>query len=102
MEYYFLQGLLVQLFNDGFKGKFNYLCGVDFVKSYQKFLQGMEIKFNERCCFFDGDVDRIVYYYYDVDGYFYFIDGDKIVMLISSFFKEFLVEIGESLNIGVV
>uniref|UniRef100_A0A8V8TNH4 Phosphoacetylglucosamine mutase n=1 Tax=Homo sapiens TaxID=9606 RepID=A0A8V8TNH4_HUMAN len=102
MEHYFSQGLSVQLFNDGSKGKLNHLCGADFVKSHQKPPQGMEIKSNERCCSFDGDADRIVYYYHDADGHFHLIDGDKIATLISSFLKELLVEIGESLNIGVV
>ncbi|KAI2543045.1 phosphoglucomutase 3, partial [Homo sapiens] len=31
MEHYFSQGLSVQLFNDGSKGKLNHLCGADFV-----------------------------------------------------------------------
>ncbi|XP_058422683.1 phosphoacetylglucosamine mutase isoform X1 [Diceros bicornis minor] len=102
MEHYFSQGLSVQLFNDGTKGKLNHLCGADFVKSHQKPPQGMEMKSNERCCSFDGDADRIVYYYHDAEGHFHLIDGDKIATLISSFLKELLVEIGESLNIGVV
>lgn len=54
---------------------------------------GMEIKFNERCCSFDGDADRIVYYYCDADGHFHLIDGDKIATLISSFLKELLLEV---------
>nr|XP_008524635.1 PREDICTED: phosphoacetylglucosamine mutase isoform X2 [Equus przewalskii] len=102
MEPYFSQGLSVQLFNDGTKGKLNHLCGADFVKSHQRPPQGMEMKSSERCCSFDGDADRIVYYYSDTDGHFHLIDGDKIATLISSFLKELLVEIGESLNIGVV
>uniref|UniRef100_A0A8D2AW51 Phosphoacetylglucosamine mutase n=1 Tax=Sciurus vulgaris TaxID=55149 RepID=A0A8D2AW51_SCIVU len=102
MEHYLSQGLSVQLFNDGTKGKLNHLCGADFVKSHQKPPQGMEIKSNERCCSFDGDADRIVYYYCDADGHFHLIDGDKIATLISSFLKELLVEIGENLNVGVV
>uniref|UniRef100_A0A8C0XEM4 phosphoacetylglucosamine mutase n=1 Tax=Castor canadensis TaxID=51338 RepID=A0A8C0XEM4_CASCN len=102
MERYFSQGLSVQLFNDGTKGKLNHLCGADFVKSHQKPPQGMEVKFNERCCSFDGDADRIVYYYCDADGHFHLIDGDKIATLISSFLKELLLEIGESLNLCVV
>ncbi|XP_073893689.1 phosphoacetylglucosamine mutase isoform X6 [Macaca fascicularis] len=93
MEHYFSQGLSVQLFNDGSKGKLNHLCGADFVKSHQKPPQGMEIKSNERCCSFDGDADRIVYYYHDADGQFHLIDGDKIATLISSFLKELLVEV---------
>lgn len=53
----------------------------------------MEMKPNERCCSFDGDADRIVYYYLDVDGHFHLIDGDKIATLISSFLKELLLEV---------
>ncbi|KAM5326903.1 phosphoacetylglucosamine mutase isoform 1-T2 [Glossophaga mutica] len=102
MERYLSQGLLLQLFNVGTEGRLNHLCGADFVKSHQKPPQGMEMKSNERCCSFDGDADRIVYYYYDADGHFHLIDGDKIAALISSFLKELLLEVGENLNIGVV
>nr|XP_048291735.1 phosphoacetylglucosamine mutase [Myodes glareolus] len=102
MARYFSQGLLVQLFNDGTAGRLNHLCGADFVKSHQKPPQGMEMQSNERCCSFDGDADRIVYYYSDADGRFHLVDGDKIATLISSFLKELLLEIGENLTIGVV
>ncbi|KAK2498063.1 hypothetical protein MC885_009707 [Smutsia gigantea] len=102
MEHYFSQGLSVQLFNDGTRGKLNHLCGADFVKSHQKPPQGMDMKPYERCCSFDGDADRIVYYYHDVGGRFHLVDGDKMATLISGFLKELLLEIGESLNIGVV
>ncbi|XP_032765574.1 phosphoacetylglucosamine mutase [Rattus rattus] len=102
MEHYFRQGLSVLLFNDGTEGRLNHLCGADFVKSQQKPPQGMAMKPGDRCCSFDGDADRIVYYYCDAAGRFHLIDGDKIATLISSFLKELLLEIGESLNIGVV
>ncbi|XP_036895293.1 phosphoacetylglucosamine mutase isoform X1 [Sturnira hondurensis] len=102
MERYLSQGLSLQLFNVGTEGRLNHLCGADFVKSHQKPPQGMEMKSNERCCSFDGDADRIVYYYSDADGRFHLIDGDKIAALISSFLTELLLEIGENLNIGVV
>uniref|UniRef100_A0A8C9BK38 Phosphoacetylglucosamine mutase n=1 Tax=Phocoena sinus TaxID=42100 RepID=A0A8C9BK38_PHOSS len=102
MKHYFSQGLSVQLFNDGTKGKLNHLCGADFVKSHQKPPQGIEMKSHERCCSFDGDADRIVYYYHDADGQFHLVDGDKIAALISSFLKEPLLEIGDSLSLGVV
>ncbi|XP_019784927.2 phosphoacetylglucosamine mutase isoform X2 [Tursiops truncatus] len=102
MKHYFSQGLSVQLFNDGTKGKLNHLCGADFVKSHQKPPQGIEMKSNERCCSFDGDADRIIYYYHDADGQFHLVDGDKIAALISSFLKEPLLEIGDSLSLGVV
>lgn len=102
MEHYFRQGLSVLLFNDGTEGRLNHLCGADFVKSQQKPPQGMAMKPGDRCCSFDGDADRIVYYYCDAAGRFHLIDGDKISTLISSFLKELLLEIGENLNIGVV
>uniref|UniRef100_A0A8C3WGU5 Phosphoacetylglucosamine mutase n=1 Tax=Catagonus wagneri TaxID=51154 RepID=A0A8C3WGU5_9CETA len=102
MKQYLPQGLSVQLFNDGTSGKLNHFCGADFVKSHQKPPEGLEMKANERCCSFDGDADRIIYYYCDADGHFHLIDGDKIAMLISSFLKELLLEIGESLTVGVV
>ncbi|KAM4865723.1 phosphoacetylglucosamine mutase [Thomomys bottae] len=102
MEPHVSPGLHVQLFNDGTRGKLNHLCGADFVKSHQKPPQGLDMKPNERCCSFDGDADRIVYYYCDGDGAFHLIDGDKISVLISSFLKELLMEVGESFNIGVV
>lgn len=51
------------------------------------------MKSNERCCSFDGDADRIIYYYHDADGQFHLVDGDKIAALISSFLKEPLLEV---------
>lgn len=41
MKHYLPQGLSVQLFNDGTKGKLNHFCGADFVKSHQKPPEGM-------------------------------------------------------------
>lgn len=51
------------------------------------------MKPNERCCSFDGDADRIVYYYKDTTGHFHLIDGDKIATLISIFLKELLAKV---------
>lgn len=53
----------------------------------------MAMKPGDRCCSFDGDADRIVYYYCDAAGRFHLIDGDKIATLISSFLKELLLEV---------
>ncbi|XP_053457232.1 phosphoacetylglucosamine mutase isoform X2 [Nycticebus coucang] len=102
LEPHVAQALSLQLVNDGTKGKLNHLCGADFVKSHQQPPQGMEMRSNERCCSFDGDADRIVYYYRDASGHFHLLDGDKIATLIGAFLQELLLEIGESLNIGVV
>ena len=54
------------------------------------------MKTGERCCSFDGDGDRIVYYYSDEQGRFHLLDGDKIATLISTFLKELLTQVPQS------
>ncbi|XP_076128700.1 phosphoacetylglucosamine mutase [Alosa pseudoharengus] len=99
----YLQGqLTVLLTNDGSTGKLNHLCGADYVKVQQGAPQGMEMGLGERCCSFDGDGDRIVYYYNDDKGRFHLLDGDKIATLISTFIKELLTKAGLDLQLGVV
>ncbi len=53
----------------------------------------MNIGAGERCCSFDGDADRIVYYYTDSKGCFHLLDGDKIATLISTYLKELLTQV---------
>lgn len=47
----------------------------------------------ERVCSFDGDADRIVYFYSDSKGNFHLLDGDKIATLISTFLREQLTQV---------
>ncbi|XP_068004791.1 phosphoacetylglucosamine mutase isoform X2 [Melanerpes formicivorus] len=102
MVSYFPKEVLIQLYNDGTKEKLNHLCGADFVKVNQKPPRGLDMKPNERCCSFDGDADRIVYYYVDTSGQFHLMDGDKIATLISIFLKELLAKVGQSFEMAVV
>ncbi|XP_030054939.1 phosphoacetylglucosamine mutase isoform X2 [Microcaecilia unicolor] len=102
LENYLQKECLIELFNDGTKGKLNCFCGADFVKVQQKPPQGMEMNPNEKCCSFDGDADRIVYYYIDSAGQFHLLDGDKIATLISTFLKELLIKVGLNLKIAVI
>eukprot|EP00079_Xenopus_tropicalis_P025090 XP_012818211.1 PREDICTED: phosphoacetylglucosamine mutase isoform X1 [Xenopus tropicalis] len=102
MEKYLQSTFSIQLYNDGSGGKLNHLCGADYVKVQQKPPKGVEIKLGERCCSFDGDADRIVYYYNDSVGCFHLLDGDKIATLISTFIKELLVKVDLSLKMAVV
>ncbi|KAG9493696.1 phosphoacetylglucosamine mutase [Eleutherodactylus coqui] len=102
MEEHLQPILLLQLFNDGSKGKLNHACGADYVKVQQKPPEGIDMKPGERCCSFDGDADRIVYYYKDCDDRFHLLDGDKIATLISTFIKGLLVKVDLKLNMGVV
>ncbi|XP_067845263.1 phosphoacetylglucosamine mutase [Heptranchias perlo] len=102
LEPYLEKKLLLKVHNDGTSGKLNYLCGADFVKVQQKPPQGLDMKANERSCSFDGDADRIVYYYIDESGCFHLLDGDKIATLITTFLKELLATADLDLQIAVV
>lgn len=57
-----------------------------------------------RCCSYDGDADRIVYYYVDEDGSFRLLDGDRIATLAALFIGELAKNAGleEKLKVGVV
>lgn len=102
MENFLKEDLHLSLFNDGSVGKLNYQCGADFVKVQQKPPTGMKINPGERCCSFDGDADRIIYYYTDSEGVFHLLDGDKIATLISTFLKELLTQAHLNLEIAVI
>ncbi|XP_030637554.1 phosphoacetylglucosamine mutase [Chanos chanos] len=102
LEAFLQKQLLVALFNDGSTGKLNHLCGADYVKVQQKPPQGIQMEVGERCCSFDGDADRIVYYYTNSDGHFHLLDGDKIATLISTFLKELITEAGLDLQVAAV
>jgi len=58
----------------------------------------------ERCASFDGDADRIVYYFIDNDNKFCLLDGDRIATLAASFLGDLGRQSGlaDSLKIGVV
>ncbi|XP_077367427.1 phosphoacetylglucosamine mutase isoform X1 [Festucalex cinctus] len=101
MERHLKRELQISLFNEG-HGKLNHQCGADFVKVQQKPPTGVKVQTGERCCSFDGDADRIVYYYTDSEGRFHLLDGDKIATLISTFLKELLTQAGLNLKIAVV
>ncbi|XP_016370294.1 phosphoacetylglucosamine mutase isoform X1 [Sinocyclocheilus rhinocerous] len=102
MEPFLRSEMQVVLSNDGSSGKLNHMCGADYVKVQQKAPQGMNMGVGERCCSFDGDADRIVYYYTDSKGCFHLLDGDKIATLISTYLKELLTQAGLNLQIAVV
>ena len=93
--------LKVNVFNDGSTGELNKNCGADFVKVAQKSPEGIEVTLDGRYASFDGDADRIVYFYHDVSGKFHLLDGDKISTLIASYLKEKLEECGLILDNGL-
>lgn len=101
----YLQGTLsVQVCNDGSNGKLNEKCGADFVKLYQCAPDGMDINPGDRCVTFDGDADRVLYFYCDKDDKFHLMDGDRIATLIVGYLKEKLdkTEVTLEKGLGIV
>ncbi|KAI8583442.1 hypothetical protein K450DRAFT_223710 [Umbelopsis ramanniana AG] len=93
------------LVNDDIKtpGKLNYNAGADYVKTQQKAPLGAVLNAGDRYCSFDGDADRLVYYYADDAGVFHLLDGDKIAGLAAMFIMDLVKTAGvDSINVGVV
>jgi phosphoacetylglucosamine mutase len=94
--------LKINLVSDG-SGRLNHECGADFVKVQQKPPTGVTLVPGQRWASFDGDVDRIVYYFSGVsDNQFHLLDGDKIATLVAGYLKDLVQETGLSLNLGLV
>ncbi|CCD27480.1 phosphoacetylglucosamine mutase PCM1 NDAI_0K02890 [Naumovozyma dairenensis CBS 421] len=86
----------------------NMNCGADYVKTNQKLPQGIpkDIDANSTLfCSYDGDADRIVFYYIDpMTNNFNLLDGDKIATLFAKFFSNLLTiaKLNHILKLGVV
>ncbi|KAH7104129.1 phosphoacetylglucosamine mutase [Auriculariales sp. MPI-PUGE-AT-0066] len=90
----------------GKEGHLNFQCGADFVKTQQKLppsLAGV-LKPGDRAASFDGDADRIIYYYLDDRGAFHMLDGDKIAALVTAYISDLVKGAGleGKLEVGVV
>ena len=59
----------------------NLNCGADFVKVGQKSPESVPSSPMKRCVSFDGDADRVIYFYTDNHETFHLLDGDKIATL---------------------
>ncbi|CDR44744.1 CYFA0S15e02190g1_1 [Cyberlindnera fabianii] len=82
----------------------NVNSGADFVKTGQRLPQGITPVPLDLYASFDGDADRVVFYFTDDSGTFKLLDGDKIATLLSAFIKDLAYKAGlaESAQIGVV
>lgn len=78
--------------------------GADFVKTRQRAPPNPKPVPGVRCCSFDGDADRLIYYWVDPDTGFFMLDGDRISSLNASFIGELVRSAGleEDVRIGVV
>jgi len=99
-------GLDIKIVNDNVHEpeKLNLNCGADFVKTQQRAPQGFKGPKGQRWASFDGDADRIVYYYSNADDKFGLLDGDRIATLAASFIGDLSrsAGLGEKLKVGVV
>lgn len=104
------QAPMIKFINDNYlhPEKLNESCGADFVKTQQKLPNGVSADFlqndNNLYCSFDGDADRIVFYYIK-DTKFHLLDGDKIATLFANFLKNLLTvaQISqEQIKLGIV
>ena len=85
-------------------GVLNKDCGADFVKTRQTVPRGFNGKTFDRWASFDGDADRLVYYYLKEGPQFCLLDGDRIATLVASFLGDLVLKsgLGGKINIGVV
>lgn len=97
----------VKILNDAYNSPhlLNNRCGADFVKTNQCFPDGVLVKdSNSIYCSFDGDADRVIFYYCDELNKFRLLDGDKISLLFAKFFQSLLpvAQIENIIKLGVV
>ncbi|EDO18410.1 hypothetical protein Kpol_1032p2 [Vanderwaltozyma polyspora DSM 70294] len=81
-------------------------CGADFVKTNQKLPNGVSGNSteNDLYCSYDGDADRIVFYFQDQDKQFHLLDGDKISTLFAKLIAKLLndANLNSKISLGVV
>ncbi|KAL4232056.1 Phosphoglucomutase-3 [Mactra antiquata] len=94
--------LTVNVCNDGSTGKLNYMCGADYVKVNQCSPNGINLTPGMKCASYDGDADRIVYFFMGADNKFHLMDGDRIATLVAGYLKNLVKETGLTLNLGLV
>lgn len=87
-------------------GALNNSCGADYVKTLQKLPPSLagKLEAGQRGASFDGDADRLMYYYLDERKQFHMLDGDKIAALVAAFIVELVKNAGlhEEIKLGVV
>ncbi|KAG8897745.1 Phosphoacetylglucosamine Mutase [Tulasnella sp. 403] len=87
-------------------GALNYRAGADFVKTQQRFPPSLEgtLQAGQRAASFDGDADRLMYYYADDSQNFRMLDGDKIATLVAGYIVDLVNAAGleRSVQVGTV
>lgn len=99
-------GIKIKIVNDRVEDPdvLNEKCGADFVKSGQRAPENYSGKPYERWASYDGDADRILYYFNEEGSIFRLLDGDRIASLAATFIGELVQKAGlsEKLQLAVV
>lgn len=91
-------------------GQLNFECGADFVKTTQGLPRGYDtescVREGQLMCSFDGDADRIVFYYLtgpaNDKASFHLLDGDKIASLVADYLSSLVAEAQLDVRLGCV
>ena len=103
-------GLNLKLHNTGGEGgRLNDGCGADFVQKERIVPSGpgfSGLEAGSRCCSFDGDADRLVYFtpqqhLGNADPTIELLDGDKIATLAASYIRDLLDRLPSDVSSGV-
>ncbi|KAI1175101.1 phosphoglucomutase/phosphomannomutase domain-containing protein [Nemania sp. FL0916] len=99
-------GLKVKVMNDDVLRPeiLNLDCGADYVKTRQRAPPNPKPAPGDRWCSYDGDADRLIYYWVDPETGFFMLDGDRIATLAASFIADLARSAGLNgqLRIGVI
>ena len=99
-------GVQIRVVNDEIETPevLNEKCGADFVKTQQRTPMNYDGKAFDRWAAFDGDADRIVYFFNEEGRIFRLLDGDRIATLAASFIGQLVEKAGlaERIKLSVV
>ena len=99
-------GITIRIVNDDTDNPeiLNSKSGADFVKTQQQVPRNFNGEPYDRWASFDGDADRVVYYFNKEGSMFKLLDGDRIATLAANFLGELVSKSGLSskITIGVV
>lgn len=79
-------------------------CGADYVKTQQRVPDGFTGKPFDRWCAYDGDADRIIYFFVEEGNIFRMLDGDRIATLAATYIGELVEKAGlkDKIKLAVV
>ncbi|KAG7830776.1 hypothetical protein KL920_001367 [Ogataea angusta] len=83
------------------KSALNVECGADYVKTNQKLPSNLQPRDHQLYSSFDGDADRVVFYYADGPR-FQLLDGDRIATLLASFLNKLLQQAKVKAKMGII